>query len=205
MSWKFAVNIDDAGVRDALGGIDARTRNLYPVMDDIGNALMLSVAMRFESETDPSGQAWKVLAPSTIRKKNGSVMRGTEHILQSSRRLHNSITKKVSDNSVIVGTNLPYAAIHQFGGDVSRYTQTVINSRLSLRRINRTERRKDGSVIARKGMMLFAGDGDKRVVAMARRTVGEATIHIPARPYLGINEDDKAHAIMKLRRYLLTR
>ena len=148
---------------------------------------MASTDMRFEREVGPDGQAWAALRPSTIARKAKA---GREAKLQWSKRLRASFTRQVESTSVTWGTNVPYAAAHQFGADISRHAHTLLNSRISLRRVKRTATRKDGA-ITEYSAMLFARAGDKRVVAMARRVVGEGHSVIPARPFSGINDEER--------------
>ena len=189
LDFKFAVN-DDA-VRQRLMGFILAVRDLSPAMEKIGISGMAATDMRFEREVGPDGQPWAVLAPSTIKRKAKA---GREAKLQWSGRLRASFTRQVDANSVVWGTNVPYARAHQHGADISRYAQTVLNSHISLRRAKKNVTRKDGSISEYSGM-LFAKAGDKRVVAMARRTLGEGHIVIPARPFAGINDDDRRHYV----------
>ncbi len=70
------------------------------------------------------------------------------------RRLRNSITKKVYFDHVEVGTNVRYAAIHQYGGTIKP---------------------------RRKKWLRFKSGG---------RWAMKKKVKIPARPFIGIGEDD---------------
>ncbi len=48
---------------------------------------------------------------------------------RSQTGLASSITSKYDDESAVVGTNKPYAAIHQFGGDAGRNKKVKIPAR----------------------------------------------------------------------------
>lgn len=186
--WTHDYTFDDAGLRRRLMAYAANARDLSVPMEKIGIAGMASTDMRFEREVGPDGQAWAALAPSTIRKKAKA---GRTAKLQWSGRLRSSFTRQVTPNSVTWGTNLPYANAQQNGAQISRHAHTVLDSRISLRRAMRTAKRKDGTEVEFEGF-LFAREGDKRVVAQSRRVAGAATIIIPARPFAGINEAEKA-------------
>jgi len=199
MSFAISVTLNSGGTTEVLAGVASRARDLSPVMDDIGNMLQLSADMCFQAEQDPDGNAWTPLAPDTVKRKAKA---GHEGMLQWSGALRRSIHRRVEGNSVTVGTNLPYAAIQQFGGDVTRHAHTSLKSLLSFREVTREATRKDGSKVRYQGKV-FAKANAKGIVAQARRTIGAATISIPSRPFVGISDGDKARAIEKLRRYLL--
>jgi len=197
--WGIKFEVNDEAVRRRLMGHALAARDLTPAMEKIGNSGMVSTDLRFEREVGPDGQAWAALAPSTIKKKAKA---GHERKLQWSGRLRGSFTRLVGSTSVSWGTKVAYASAHQYGADISRYAQTVLNSRLSLRRAKRSVTRKDGTVVTYSGM-LFAKAGDKRVVAMARRVVGEGRIVIPARPFAGINDEERRLYVTIVREHVL--
>ena len=197
--WDFKFEVNDEEVRRRMTGISLAARDLTPAMEKIGISGMASVDMRFEREVGPDGQAWAALAPSTIKRKAKA---GRERKLQWSGRMRASFTRQVESTSVTWGVNLPYAGAQQHGADISRYAQTVLNKRISLRRAKRTVTRKDGTVVEYSAM-LFAKAGDKRVVAMARRVVGEGHIVIPARPFAGINDEERRIYITLIRDHVL--
>lgn len=84
--------------------------DLTPLMSAIGSVLESSTRQRFADKKDPSGVAWAVLMPSTIKAKNG---RST--ILVDSGDLIRSITFHASNDSVVIGTDRPYGKYHQTG------------------------------------------------------------------------------------------
>ncbi len=99
---------------------------------DLGEALLTGTMQRWKEEKDPTGKHWVGHDPD-VKAKDRS-----KQILVETRTLQNSITYKAESDKVVVGTNVVYARIHQYGG--------------------------------------FAGRGRK--------------VKIPARPYLGISQDD---------------
>lgn len=86
-----------------------------PVMRAIGVGLVEGVHTRFEQGVDPDGAAWAPLNPGYAAIKKGpgilreSGMRGG---------LLGSITFIASADTVQVGTNKIYAAVHQFGATI---------------------------------------------------------------------------------------
>lgn len=87
---------------------------------------------------------WMELAPATIAKRR---KRGTwpGQILQESGQLAASVAPRATARSATVGTNLAYAAIHQFGGQAGRNRAVTIPARpfLSLTETDAIEIRED--------------------------------------------------------------
>ena len=108
---KLRVETDDERVRAALGRLVRTLDNPKPVMDEIGAHLESSTVRRFEAERGPNGRAWK---PSKRARKQGG------KTLSDTGRLCASITRRASRREVAVGTNVLYAAIHQFGGKIEK-------------------------------------------------------------------------------------
>lgn len=142
------------------------------ILREIGMSLLVSIRQGFEAERSPEGEAWEPLKPATVRQRKGDA----HPILQRKGRLKKSITLKMTPDSVIVGTNLAYAAAHQFGAAIKRAAGAV---KLHFRRISRGPN---------KGQVRFARANDKRV--KFDRTSAAHTIRIPARPYLFQRDGD---------------
>lgn len=146
---------------------------------EIGQSLLVNIRQGFEAERSPDGEAWEPLKPATVRQRKGDA----HPILQRKGRLKKTISWKVTPDSVIVGTNLVYAAAHQFGATINRAAGAI---KLHFRRISRGEN---------KGQVRFAKANDKR--AKYGMAAAAHSIRIPARPYLfqrdgGIPDDWKA-------------
>jgi phage virion morphogenesis protein len=93
----------------ALGAAADRLDRPAPLFDLIGAMLVTSTRDRFERETDPEGTPW----PPSIRAR----LEGGRTLFDSGQ-LANSLTHEADDQGVEVGTNVLYAAIHQFGGTI---------------------------------------------------------------------------------------
>jgi phage virion morphogenesis protein len=96
-----------------LGSAVDRLEHPAPLFDLIGAMLVTSTEDRFERETDPEGNPW----PPSIRAltTGGKTLTDTAY-------LRNSLEHVASDDGVEVGTNVPYAAIHQVGGTIRPVT-----------------------------------------------------------------------------------
>jgi len=79
---------------------------MQQMMTDIGEVIRFDIEESFEREVSPFGEAWK---PSN---NGGKTLNDTGH-------LGRSFTINATPNSVTVGTNVAYAAIHQFGGIIA--------------------------------------------------------------------------------------
>ncbi|WP_458022016.1 phage virion morphogenesis protein, partial [Pseudomonas aeruginosa] len=65
------------------------------------------------------GPGWPQLSPATVAAREAKG-RGPHPILQVTNALARSVTTWADRNEAGIGSNLVYAAIHQFGGDAGR-------------------------------------------------------------------------------------
>jgi phage virion morphogenesis protein len=160
----------DAALQE-LGRLVARAGNPRGMFERIGASLVASTQRRFETGTEPGGSPW----PPSLR----ALATGGKTLVDTAR-LMQSITFIASESGVEVGSNVIYAAIHQFGGDIAHpaRTQTVH------RKVNKSTGKLSGFV--KKGKATHAQE-----VA-----VGAHTTHIPARPFLGIDVDDAREIVL---------
>jgi len=88
----------------------------------IGEALLADSMDAFRSATSPEGEMWPWLSEATL----AGIKKGRRRqILQRSGRLRKSITRRATVEMAEVGTNVVYAAIHQFGGEAGRKSHRV--------------------------------------------------------------------------------
>lgn len=171
------VEVHSAEVEALLARIAAVGADATPFMREVGQYLLSATERRFETARGPGGVPWQRLSKRTAREriKKGY---GTTNILKRSGDLKNSIAiggAIVTADSVEIGTNVPYAAIQQFGGTIKReaHTQTIYQHYdAKSDTFDQRFRKKEKSNFARD-------------VA-----VGAYEITIPARPYLGIDAED---------------
>jgi len=165
---RITVDVEDGALRAALKRMTAQLDDMAPVMDEIGGVLVSSTADRFEREGGPDGTPWK---PSGRARRVGG------QTLSETGRLRSSIVHRADGSGVDVGTNVVYAAIHQFGGAVKRPARRQVlafnakGTRFASRRSTRA--RKAGSV------------------RVAIADIGEHEINMPARPFLGVSDADR--------------
>jgi phage gpG-like protein len=149
-----------------LGDIISRTDDPTPMFESIGLYLVSSTQHRFDAGAGPDGTPW----PPSLR-----VIAHGGKTLMLSTRLYRSFSFTASRTGLDFGTNVVYAAIHQFGGDI---TQPARSQELHFRTNKRT------------GARRFS----KRSKATSSQTVsiGARTIHMPARPFIGLDDADDA-------------
>jgi len=122
----------------ALNKLIKKAENKTDVMEIIAGKMKDAVEQNFEEQGRPK---WKHLSLVTIInrwKKSGKQAKTASElfnveILKDTGSLKSSITKKVTENEAIVGTNKPYAAIHQFGGKAGRNKKVKIPKRSFLK------------------------------------------------------------------------
>jgi phage virion morphogenesis protein len=83
-----------------------RSEDTQPLMETIGALVLSQTQERFLEEAGPDGEKW----PVSLRVKFGG-----GNTLRDSQRLFQSLTYQADADSAEIGTNLIYAAVHQFG------------------------------------------------------------------------------------------
>lgn len=141
---KIDFRVDDLAVQRTLARLGERARNLAPVFREIGEGVKAEAQIGFKSSTDPYGRAWHPLAKATIARRR----KGSSKPLLDTGRLRNSIASRLlGAGGVEVGTNLKYAAIHQFGGKAGRGLTVSIPARPYIATPERGLPREYGEVI----------------------------------------------------------
>lgn len=107
------IQVEDGIVRIGLSRLQMLFAQSKDLMDEIGASMLVSIRRTFREQGSPA-HSWVPLAPSTIRS-NPKIYGAGHLILIRSSRLLNSITFHSTRNTVVIGTNLVYAAVHQFG------------------------------------------------------------------------------------------
>jgi phage virion morphogenesis protein len=153
-----------------LGALIARTSNPVKLFQDIGASLVTSTQHRFDTETAVDGSPWP---PSLRVKAHGG------KTLQLSGRLYRSITAQAAPTGVEIGTNVIYAAIHQFGGPINQGARKA------------TIHFKAGKT----GQQRFSKK--KGATSSKDVSIGARTITMPARPFIGLDDADD-RAILKI-------
>tara|TARA_B100000678_G_scaffold258338_1_gene237841 strand:+ start:5326 stop:5778 length:453 start_codon:yes stop_codon:yes gene_type:complete len=82
------------------------------IMPVLSGVLESQTRRRFETKTSPEGDAWESWSPAY-----GATRHGGHSLLMDSMGLLDSLAGDYTDDEASVGSDLVYAAIHQFGGD----------------------------------------------------------------------------------------
>lgn len=152
MATRNGVSLNWGGFDRALETAGRRLEaHRLALMEVVGDTLLSGTHERLDAEEDPEGRKWKPSARA--REEDGKT-------LDDSSALRDSLDYLALPDRVMVGSNLPYARIHQKGGKTSPH---VIRPK-------------------RKKALAFKG--------MVRKKVNHPGSDIPARPYLGVSEKD---------------
>ncbi len=181
---RVEVTVDDRQLRAVMSQLLARGRDLEPAFKSIGEMMLRSTDQRFKNQVDPEGAPWLPIDPEwrDEKRRRGHIQK----ILQMRGRLRGSIAYKASNDRVAVGSNVVYAAIHQLGGDIDQ------------------PRRTQSIAFTRKGKFASAKQVAKKPSKITHKEVSirARTIHMPARPYLGLSSQDRERVSTILTRHL---
>lgn len=143
-----------------------------PLYREIGDYMVLETDDRFVKEEAPDGTPWEPLSPATLAAKT------TDKILQEKGTkggLRGNIRAQLRDGGVAVGVNKLYGRVHQLGfeGDVRvpAHTRTITQA--------------------------FGRPLDEPVEVEAHTR----HMKVPARPFLGVSEENRAVIGQMIRRY----
>jgi phage gpG-like protein len=159
------ITVDAGQARRAIAALGERASNLAPAFRGIGSDIVADSALRFRGSRDPYGVPWRPLARSTVARRR----KGSSQPLLDTGRLRSSISYRLlGSTGVEVGTNVRYAAIHQFGGTISFAARSI---RVRLRKVG--------------GRTVFAKDKHSRGVVTKWGTNSTGwSVTIPARPFI---------------------
>mgnify|MGYP002087891713 FL=1 len=169
MSELIKISISDEALRVALGRLIASLTDTTPTMRALSEIMIDASARAFQNNADPStGTPWQPLSAARQKQREGKG-RSVVNMLQDSGLLVGSIAntggryavREIGPGYALVGTNVPYAAIHQFGGKTGP----------------RIIRAKKGKALKIPGIGF-------------RRSVNHPGSVIPARPFLGVGPTD---------------
>ena len=171
MNRSVEITIDDKDLKELFQKLQAKFQDLTPVMRKIAGVMQDSVEENFSVEGRPG---W----PRSHRAiaQNGKT-------LQNTGRLAGSITPKATGTSAIVGTNVAYAGMMQFGAKKGEFgkQQVVVHGHFKMLKSGKKAWWKEHT----KRQLLPWGD-------------------IPARPFLMIQDDDWIEIKNTLSDYLFT-
>lgn len=170
---------NDKEVSDLLKQVAGRVSDLTPAMRTFGKYMVTATDDRFAAEKAPDGSPWKKLSPITVasKKKMGKINK----ILQQDgylKLIHATPQKR----GLTLWSNRKYAAIHQFGGPISK-TEHVKSHWRSMTQAF-------GKPIPARSVRVEAHDR-------------HMSIDIPKREFLGFSKADQAELSETIKDYIL--
>lgn len=110
------LQIEVTGQEDVQAAFDSLEEALNPVqiLDESAALLLHRIRTRFLAQVDPDGIPWKPSMAARIRASKG---RGGGTLFNTGRMFHSIQVYKEGFDSRAIGTDVPYAAKHQFGLD----------------------------------------------------------------------------------------
>jgi phage gpG-like protein len=115
---EFSYAVNSESVDEALEGFQESLADQQPALAAIADDFREMIAEQFASQGGAEGTPWAPLAPSTLRRR-----RASPSILYATGALLRSLTEpgaaghvaELEDQSLTLGTRLPYALYHQTG------------------------------------------------------------------------------------------
>lgn len=114
----FICNFNAKEITKILNKASQKLKNLTPVMKVAKVFLKNTIDKNFETEGKETGDKWPAWSEK-YKKQRIKMGFSTGKILNLRAHLRRSIMSKHTVDTALVGTNCPYAAIHNFGGDKS--------------------------------------------------------------------------------------
>ncbi len=118
----YHIDVDDRQVQAMLQRLIAFGSNPAGAMQEIATYGESSTRLRFRDQFGPDGQAW--LPSLRVQEHGGKTLIKDRHLLDS-------IVSNSGGDFAEWGSNVIYAAIHQFGGQAGRGLKTEIPARPS--------------------------------------------------------------------------
>ena len=192
---RIDITVDDAEVQAAVRALARAGGNLGGAFRTVGEALLKSTRDRFPTQASPAGVPWTPISEAWRKQKAKRkhdprilIMRGFLSGLRPGW-----LACQADADGVQVGTVAPYGAIHQFGGDIN---QPERKQTIRLRRV-KVRARLVFNIFGfevRDSVSRFASRRHKKVEERVV-TIGAHTIHVPARPWLGLSKADTARIL----------
>ncbi|MBQ2611976.1 phage virion morphogenesis protein [bacterium] len=120
------IELENKEVNNALLKLAQNGENLRPLMKNIAGIFAYSTEENFKEQGRPN--KWVDLAEST-KKQRLKKRKWPGQILQVEGMLASSINTYYDNDSAVIGSNLPYAAIHQLGGQAGKNKSINIPAR----------------------------------------------------------------------------
>lgn len=173
-------------LRVLLSGLAQRMTNVNPVLDELGEISVSSIQRNFQEGgrfgSGPFGGGTSKWAPSKRSVRDTDTARSrTGKTLIDTGRLAASVTFSRADNTLLIGTNVVYAVVHQFGAAIAHPGGSKY-------------------IVLGPGVVRFVSKGAKRFTGFTAAHI----INIPARPFLVLQDEDITEMFRVILRYYST-
>jgi phage virion morphogenesis protein len=171
---QIKITVEDRALKLALAALSLKLGSMRPAFEAIGSQMVTSAHQRFETATGPDGRPWKPIAESTRRARAG--------------RLQTRSKRGIATSAIVaLSGNTGFEPLFVTGQLMRQITYRATDKGVSV-----------GS------NELFPG-GTKSALAI-HQLGGDAgrghRAHIPARPSLGFNADDRKYAARTISDFL---
>jgi phage virion morphogenesis protein len=192
----FTVQSNADQVVISLEKLELGLQDRRALLRTIGAGQLVSVRKTFSEQGSPSG-SWAPLSPNTVKRNPKKYGAGHKLLIDKSILL-NSIHADVQQDAVVIGTNVPYAAVHQFGsrdrGAAIGPQARIAGRSVEVEAHGRDGRRRRGQVaitnkLGRQQTVTRMMEGPVELVKVRTH---QRFQNIPARPYLVILPEDPA-------------
>lgn len=186
MGATLEVFVDDHEATELFANLLARLGNLRPFMEEAGQIVTDDVKDNFQGHHDPEGTPWKPVSEAWAERKR-LLRKDPANILILHGDLMSSIHWTAYGDRVVVGTNEPKAATHQFGARRGEFGWIQIRRKL-------------------RGAARYKKWGDMARFSSRYNTARIALPwgDIPARPFLGVSEAGRRELLAAGADYLET-
>jgi phage gpG-like protein len=106
MASKIKFEVNDAQARAKLKALVNATGNMQPVFASVGRVIVNRIRLCFKLGLDPWANPW-----ARLKIRKGQPLRDTG-------RLNRSIVSNPDKDGVTIGTNVQFAAVHQYGATI---------------------------------------------------------------------------------------
>lgn len=211
------VTIDRSQVERSLERL-AKVGDFTSAMEQAQNEILSSIGENFRAQGRPT--KWEQLSEITValRRMNGrggKILQDVGKLMQSCTPGSEGSLTRHTANELVVGTNLVYAAVHQFGATVKVKNARVLAKLLSaggLVKVGPNQYRQQGDA---RGAFTKGGKVQKKF-----RQLGDAfnqvkttksgvawaifgkTVKIPARPFLVLQPEDEEAIVDIFKRHV---
>lgn len=145
------------------------------MLSDIGEYLLRSTRERAAKQVDPNGVPWQPLS-KPYKKWKDKKRPGVPILKFDFHMLGDQLSYQVHDDVLLVGTNAPYGASHQFGATVHHAPRSTLVSFKKHGKGKRFASQKDADSESWHGVRGY-------------------DVTLPARPWLGLSDQDHVEVL----------